>query len=164
MRILVADTSVLIDLERADLLKQAFSGTLQFAVPDVLYQRELVNNIGPGLVKLGMQVLELDPAATETAQSTHQNNPAISVSDAFALTLAVARDWPLLAGDGALRSLAGRSKMECHGILWLMDQMLALDMAAKSELHAGLKTLSEHRRCRLPVKDVQAALARYSPG
>ena len=41
MRVLVSDTSILIDLERADLLRAAFSVDPEFVVPDLLYEREL---------------------------------------------------------------------------------------------------------------------------
>ena len=41
MTILVSDTSVLIDLERGELISCAFKLSATFAVPDVLYEREL---------------------------------------------------------------------------------------------------------------------------
>ncbi len=41
MRVLVSDTSILIDLERADLLQASFSLDAEFVVPDLLYEREL---------------------------------------------------------------------------------------------------------------------------
>ena len=41
MRVLVSDTSVLIDLERGGFLEAAFSLSWQFAVPDLLFEREL---------------------------------------------------------------------------------------------------------------------------
>ena len=41
MIVLVSDTSVLIDLERGGFLEAIFSLPYEFAVPDVLYHREL---------------------------------------------------------------------------------------------------------------------------
>jgi hypothetical protein len=41
MRVLVSDTSVLIDLERGSRLEVIFSLPYEFTVPDVLYRREL---------------------------------------------------------------------------------------------------------------------------
>jgi hypothetical protein len=41
MKILVSDTSVLIDLERGGLLVSCFRLPFEFAVPDLLYAREL---------------------------------------------------------------------------------------------------------------------------
>jgi len=41
MTIPVSDTSVLIDLERGELISCAFKLSATFAVPDALYEREL---------------------------------------------------------------------------------------------------------------------------
>ena len=51
MPILVSDTSVLIDLERADLLDEMFLLPFEFAVPDLLYGRELAGELGDRLLK-----------------------------------------------------------------------------------------------------------------
>lgn len=42
MRVLVSDTSVLIDLERGNFLDAIFALPYEFAVPDVLYRRIVV--------------------------------------------------------------------------------------------------------------------------
>lgn len=50
MTVLVSDTSVLIDLERGDLLDAIFSLEYEFAVPDVLYRQEMKGEWGDRLV------------------------------------------------------------------------------------------------------------------
>lgn len=161
MAILVADTSVLIDLERSSLTGRAFASLYEFAVPDVLYETELKNNVGPVLLKLGLQVIESDPNETIDAQSFRLAHLDVSVPDAFAYSLARRREWPLLAGDGALRRLADAAGMEVHGVLWLMDQLFEQGVPS-AELHRGLLDLSKHPRCRLPAREIQARLARYA--
>jgi hypothetical protein len=59
MTILVSDTSVLIDLERGELIACAFKLSATFAVPDVLYERELRDYGGEELVKLGLKFQSL---------------------------------------------------------------------------------------------------------
>jgi hypothetical protein len=56
MRILVSDTSVLIDLERGAFPDSCFDLPFEFAVPDLLYARELVAFGGPALVARGLRV------------------------------------------------------------------------------------------------------------
>ena len=46
MRILVADTSALVDLEHGSLLEATFRMPFEFTVPDPLYDRELKNHGG----------------------------------------------------------------------------------------------------------------------
>ena len=57
--ILVSDTSVLIDLERGRLLEAVFSLPHGFAVPDVLYRREMAGEWGEHLVALGLRIEEV---------------------------------------------------------------------------------------------------------
>ena len=50
MMILVSDTSVLIDLERGHFLDSCFKLPSEFAVPDLLYRRELAEFGGAELI------------------------------------------------------------------------------------------------------------------
>ena len=59
MKVLVSDTSVIVDLERGALVDSCFRLPFEFAVPDLLYSRELEQYGGPDLVKLGLRVEEL---------------------------------------------------------------------------------------------------------
>lgn len=70
MRVLVSDTSVLVDLERGSLLKASFRLPFRFAVPDLLYARELKNHSGDELIRLGLTVEELDGHGVSLALTT----------------------------------------------------------------------------------------------
>src|SRR5215475_4813938 len=106
MPVLVSDTSVLIDLERCELLHSAFTLEAQLAVPDLLYERELRDHGGPELLALGLRVEGLPEAGVAQAQTYLQRESRLTVTDSFALTLAQRNHWTLLSGDGALRALA----------------------------------------------------------
>jgi uncharacterized protein YacL len=160
MRVLVSDTSILIDLERSDLLRTAFSLDAEFVVPDLLYERELRDNSGADLLALGLRVESLDENEVERAQAYRRTHPRLALPDTFALTLAKNRRWLLLTGDGALRELAGAEQVECHGVLWLIDLMHAERAAEAAILRAGLERLSRHPRCRLPRAEIDVRLAR----
>ena len=60
MKVLVSDTSVLVDLERGSLVEPVFRLPFEFTVPDLLYERELREHGGPDFVRLGLRVEELD--------------------------------------------------------------------------------------------------------
>ena len=57
---LVSDTSVLIDLERGEIVEAAFQMGYDLAVPDILYARELQPYNGNQLLKLGLKRVRLD--------------------------------------------------------------------------------------------------------
>jgi len=75
MRVLVSDTSVLIDLERGNLLEAAFRLSCDLAVPDLLYRRELRDQNGPALIAMGLRVEELDSEGIGLAQTYRSRNP-----------------------------------------------------------------------------------------
>ena len=161
MRVLVSDTSVLIDIERASLTGRLFELPHTFVVPDLLYERELAGNDGPELVRRGLLVEELSGAEVAAAARLQRTDRALSVPDTFAFSLALGRGWVLLTGDGALRRRAKDTGLEMYGVLWLLDQLETHGVCAIAELHDGLTRLSRHPRCRLPRGEIRLRLARY---
>ena len=162
LHVLVSDTSVLIDLERGSLLRASFHLPYRFAVPDLLYRQELSNWGGDELMKLGLSVEDLDGDGVSRALAYRRQVPALSLPDCFALALAQTRSWVLLSGDSALRQLAANELVECHGVLWLLDEMRAGSIVSIRELHDGLTAMSVHPRCRLPKAEIRRRLSGYA--
>ncbi len=160
--VLVSDTSVLVDLERGHLLEDMFLLPFEFAVPDLLYRRELVGTLGDQLIALGLRIEELTPVELTRATIVRRQRASLSTPDTFAFAIAESRQWTLLTGDGALRELAVAEGMEMHGVLWLLDQLADGNHVEFARLHAGLSTIGNHPRCRLPRHDINERLARFS--
>lgn len=125
MPVLVSDTSVLIDLERGSFLEPVFRLPFEFAVPDLLHERDLKDYGGPKLIDMGLRVEELDRAAVTLALAYRCERRSLSLSDSFALALSKTRSWPLLSSDRSLRALALKQRVQCHGVLWLLDHLHA---------------------------------------
>ena len=106
MILLVSDTSVLIDLERGDLLPLAFATGIPMLVPDLLYANELEPYNGNYYRSLGLQVVSLQPDEVSFAQRVKNERKPLSLPDCFALSCARRQDHVLLTGDGALRAAA----------------------------------------------------------
>ncbi|MBT2189179.1 PIN domain-containing protein [Sphingobium nicotianae] len=164
MPILVSDTSVIIDLERGSFLQDLFSLPFEFAVPDLLFDRELKGELGEQLLALGLRVEELDSSELARAIVVRRERTALSTPDTFAFAIAESRNWALLTGDGALRRFASDQGVATNGVLWICDQLEAHAVLDCERLHAGLTTISGHPRCRLPGAEVTARLKRYSAG
>src|SRR5262249_17521273 len=118
--VLVSDTSILIDLERGEIIEAAFKTTYEIAVPDLLYERELAPHAGERLKKLGLKVLGVDDAGVALAQRYRTQERRLSLVDVMSLALAKRQTCTLLTGDGALRALAMAEQVECHGLFWLL--------------------------------------------
>src|SRR5688572_6789535 len=119
--LLVSDTSFLIDLERGRVLEAIFALPFEFAVPDLLYEREINSWDGSNLEGKGLKVLALEASGVELAQDYRRREPKLSLPDAFALALAKTGGHVLLAGDGSLRQQADLEHVEVHGVLWILD-------------------------------------------
>jgi predicted nucleic acid-binding protein len=161
--VLVSDTSVLIDLQRGQLLETALRLPYDFAVPDLLYERELRTWQGPDL-RPHLAILPLASEGVALAAAFRRTDSRLSLPDAFALALAKIGGHILLAGDAALRAMAEVENVDCHGVLWMLDEIRAHDLAKQDALHAALTSISQHPRCRLPRTEVRKRLERWSLG
>jgi len=158
--LLVSDTSVLVDLERGNLIEAAFQCRLTMVVPDILYERELLEFNGPYLKSLGLGVVLLSPSEVQLAQQITTERAGLSVPDAFALSCATRPGHTLLTGDRQLRSEAAMRKVNVVGLLWILDQMAAAGVS-RQQLHEGLTRICSHSRCRLPPTEVKHRLAAW---
>ena len=159
---LVSDTSVLIDLERGSLLESALRLPFTFAVPDLLYKRELENHSGDYLLRLGLTIEELDGKGVTLAREYRRRRRSLSFPDSLALALAKTNSWTLLSGDRELRMMASDERVDCHGVLWLTDRMFEHDPAGAINLSKGLEAMRDHPRCWLPKAEITKRLRAYS--
>lgn len=155
-RVVVSDSSVLLELERSSLMAAAFSLSLDLCAPDFLYQREL-EPYGDHLFGSGLRVLELDGPGILRAVRYRRAAPSLSLFDAFALTLTYRTGAALLTGDGRLWHLATEEGVACHGFLWLIDRIYGERTASLRALCDGLVTLRDHSRRGLPKAEVANA-------
>ena len=162
VKILVSDTSVLIDLDRGGLVVATFRLPLEFTVPDLLYERELREHGGPEFVRMGLRVEELDGDGVARALGYLRKQRSLSLPDSFALALAKINAWTLLSGDRELRELAEEEEVRCHGVLWVLDQMFEYSVIDHDDLRAGLRKIADHPRCRLPKSEIRKRLLAYS--
>jgi len=115
MDILVSDTFVVIDLERAQLIKEIFALPFRFVVPEAMFEQEMRGYGGERLVALGLEVRTLTGPQVQEAQRLRGLERRISLHDSYALALAKAEGAVILTGDGALRVLAEAEGVRCHG-------------------------------------------------
>ena len=126
MDVMVADTSVLINLRRGRLLEQCFALPYSFKIPDLIYRsvlasRQAGSEFAKSLLRLGLEVVELSGEDVGTAILHWQQHPRLTLPDSFALALAASRRWTLLSDDPVLKTLAQGLKAACHGVLWVID-------------------------------------------
>ena len=117
MKVLVSDSSILIEFSKRELLDKMFDLELQFAVPDLLFHEELID-LGSysrrDLVGFGLRVEALDAEGVELAIAYQSERPALSLVDAFALALADRQGW---ASPDGRQDHAYRRRIQWHRTL-----------------------------------------------
>ena len=166
MRIVVSDSSCLIDLRKVSLLDALLRLPFEFLIPDTLFEDELLKFTAAqkkALLRGGLKVVDLPGERVLRAQAVLRQAPRLSVNDGFAFALAESQPGCiLLTGDGGLRDLATQNQMEVHGVLWVIDEIHRNQIETAKTLLAVLKAFSLDPAVRLPKRDLSACIKRFS--
>lgn len=167
MRIIVSDSSCLIDLRKAQLLEPFLTLPYERFIPDVLLTDELLRFTEKQLVRIkrDMKVVSLGSDAVERVGAVLRDNPALSTYDGFAFV--VAENHPgaiLLTGDRKLRELAETEDLEVHGVLWVVQQLREHGKATAEVLLRGLETWRDDPTSRLPAASLGRLISEFKRG
>lgn len=158
----VVDNSVLIDLEICSLLKAFAKLPIRFHVTCILYEDELepYSTISP--LKGEIEINELSLVQKSSLCQLQHYFSGMSKPDLSIYVLALDNGWMLLTGDRELRKLAENTGIICHGVLWVLDQLLILGISTPMTLHQSLTKLKNDRSSRLPSKELNLMLKRFA--
>lgn len=166
MRIIVSDTSCLIDLRKAELLSAtlALGFRVQVALP--LVHDELSSFAAEDWSRLtdqGLEIVNLDGQQVGRALELKRLYRRLSAYDAFCLALAeIGEDAILLTSDRPLRVAAEDLKIEVHGVLWAIDRIEERGLLPPEALFRALSHLNADPLVFLPEAEVEARLARFA--
>jgi len=121
--LLVSDANVPIDIEHGNLTASMFALKIIFAVPDVLFEKELKARHSH-LLDFGLKIKSLSNEAVDKVLEFAAKYRQPSRIDLFALSFALAENCPLLTGDKNLRKAADQEGVKVHGTIWLVSEML----------------------------------------
>ena len=165
MRIVVSDSSCLIDLRKVSLLDSLLSLPYEFLMPNTLFEEELLKFTSAqkkALLRGGLKVVDLPGERVLRAQAIIRELPQLSVHDGFAFALAESHSGCiLLSADDALRTLATKHAIEVHGVLWVLDELHKRRLASPRSIFAVLRIFSEDVTVRLPRRELAAYLKKY---
>ncbi len=164
MRIVVSDSSCLIDLRKASLLGVFLRLPYEFLIPNTLFEEELLKFTDEEkaiLLRGGLQVVDLPGSSVERGVEIAGSFSHLSVHDGLAFALAESvEECILLTGDADLRTLAQDHDMEVHGLLWLVDEIHSYALASAEQLAVMLRSFDEDPTVRLPRRELAAQLRR----
>lgn len=160
-KIVISDASVILDLAKTRLIESTLALSFDFVIPDVIFDQELLDlgTYSPGdLVRLGFTIAALDGDGMVAAFAHYRRNRTrLSFNDCIALTHAETKGCILMTGDGPLRLVAEKMKIEVHGLLWAASLMAEQATCPRDRLIAALQQLHDAPSRRLP-RDALTAL------
>lgn len=164
LQIVVSDASVILDLAKTRLIEATLALSFDFVIPDVILTQELVDlgtYSAADLVRLGFRIGTFDGQGVAAAMTHYGRNASrLSLNDCFALAYAEQHACMLLTGDGPLRTLAAKLKIEVHGFLWAASHIAEKRTCSLDHLIAALKQLQADPSVRLPQDALAALIAR----
>ena len=165
MRIIINDSSCLIDLRKGGLLATTLLLPFTFVVALPLVASELLD-FGPAdwddLQGRGLEIVDLSGEEVAASFEVRGQFPGLSANDCFSLVLAQAgEDRILLTGDQQLRHRAGEAGVEVHGVLWVMDQLAEHAIMSHGDLADALERLIADPLVFLPDGEVAVRLERW---
>ncbi|GHF01451.1 hypothetical protein GCM10016455_23000 [Aliiroseovarius zhejiangensis] len=165
MRIVISDTSCLIDLRKGGLLSGLLALPYQFAIPLPLFEDELLDMSGREkqmLIDSGLEVWDLSGEQVKRSGDVQRGNRALTINDCFAFIAAAdTSDAILLTGDGPLRRFASAQAVEVHGVLWAVDEMHAASVMPPQVLYRALVIFEEDPTVWLPVAEHTRRLQKF---
>ncbi|MEQ1792968.1 MAG: hypothetical protein ABL970_02155 [Nitrospira sp.] len=164
MRIIVSDSSCLIDLRKASLLKTFLRLPYEILIPNTLFEEELLKFTieEKALLSGGLKVMDLPGENVLRAQHVVSNMPQLSIHDGFAFALAeMCPGCILLSGDGGLRTLAEEHDIEVRGVLWVMDEIYRNGLVGIENILTVLRLFVDDPTVRLPRRALAAYIKRY---
>lgn len=168
LKIVVSNSSVLMDLAKVRLIEAAIALPFEFVIPDVMIAGELLDlgsYTAADLVRLGFKEGRLDGSATRQASDYfRQYRRHLSLNDCFAWRLAEMHQGILMTGDGNLRKLAAEAGVEVHGTLWAIELMATHATCPAGALITALDQLDADGLVRLPRATLRTLKTKIASG
>jgi hypothetical protein len=106
-----------------------------------------------------LMVVDLDAERVARAFELRTIHPALSAEDCFSLSLAEhTEECILLTGNAGLRKAAGGGKIECHGVIWVIDELHRVRLTSAKTLVTCLEVWRDDPLVRFPAALVAARL------
>ncbi len=156
----VVDTSILVDLYLGGLLDDLFRLPFRLFTADVIVA-ELLEPDGEELVERGLSVGELNGTQVREVFRLASRDHRASTNDFFALVLARSLGATLLTGDKYLSGVAQEEGVPVHGVLWVLDELVRLQVTTPLAAAEALRRMLT-AGSRLPRAECQKRLKEWA--
>ena len=155
-----SDTNIWIDFQSISHLDHPFRLKYEYYISRATFEDELIKSeaLREELLERGLHLADISDEELILALTYQARHTRLSIYDSFALSIAKSRNWVLLSGDKPLRDAAKQEGVECHGTIWIYDQLLRHGLLSAEEMDAAMDSLIqavETGACRLPMDELK---------
>lgn len=109
----------------------------------------------------GMEIFDLPPERVSESIHVKSAFPRLSANDCFCVVATRCHEnGVLLTGDSLLRRVASAQGLKVHGVLWIIDELMAASIGEHSLLKSALRIWRDDPSVFLPDKLIADRLRR----
>ncbi len=156
----VIDAGILFDVSHGGIVHEVFHLPLIFVTSDLIADRELINPPFSLFENAGLKKRELSGPETQALLQLRHDHKNLSIFDISVFLLARDLETILLTGDDALRTFAQSSRVEVHGILWILDYLIHDELISEIEAATASEQVIAHNSY-LPKKECRERIVHW---
>lgn len=161
MIIVVKDANIIIDIIDLGLYQSIFKLKFKFITSDIIVSEIKRNDQADIIKKMDkLEIVKFDEQDLIQIINYSNKTKQLSFADCSVIYLSKKENAILLTGDKAVRNFAEGNGIKCHGILWLINQMVENDVITKEQAIQNLNEL-KYRNNRLPKLEIDNLIDRY---
>jgi predicted nucleic acid-binding protein len=159
-RICCIDANILLDFIAGDIFSALFLLPFDFHTSDIVAHEISGSYSHKQLNHLGLTILDLDDAEILEIYSLKQEHIGLSVEDVSVYLLSRKHKTMILSNDGPLRDLADAGRIEYHGTLWLLGQLVNNNLLSPQDALRALRLMISNKRW-LPIAECEKMIKRW---
>lgn len=127
------DANILLDFITGDIFDALFLLPFDFHTSEIVTHEISKSYSGRQLNQLGLKILNLTEAEVLEIFTMKQEHIGLSVEDVSVYFLSRKHNTMILSNDGPLRDLADASRIEYHGTLWLLGELIEMNLLSPQD-------------------------------
>ena len=155
------DANILFDFIEGDILNALFLLPFDFHTSDIVANEISESYSEKQLTQLGLEILDLNDSEVLEIFSMKQEHIELSVQDVSVYFLSRKHNTMILSNDGPLRELADSSRIEYHGTLWLLDEMVQREILSPQDATVALRFMLANKRW-LPRPECEKLIKKWN--
>jgi hypothetical protein len=154
------DANILLDFIAGDIFDQLFLLPVDLNTSDIVAYEISKSYSERQLTQQGLEILALDDSEVLEIFTIKREHAGLSVEDVSVYFLSRKHNTIILSNDGLLRELADASRIEYHGTLWILEEMIREEILQPQDAASALRSMLKSKRW-LPRPDCEALIKKW---